>query len=140
MSIQQSINQMLALAAGGAGLYAHSPAGQKAAEIKNLERERDVLEKIIDRGENTQTELGRSADIAERLFQLDPTDKRSETAIEARGKWESHPAAKKAIEKEKNEKNALTSLLNRVDTIESRVSGFEKRKAILKKSRKKGGR
>lgn len=38
-SIQQSMNQMLATAGVAAGFYAHSPEGQRQAQIQHKERQ-----------------------------------------------------------------------------------------------------
>ena len=47
-SIQQSFNQMLMSAQIGAGLYAHSPAGQEAAEVRKLKKNNPKIEKQIE--------------------------------------------------------------------------------------------
>lgn len=48
MSIQQSFNQMLYSGTVAAGLYAHSPQGQKAAKIRGLKQEEAALKKKAD--------------------------------------------------------------------------------------------
>lgn len=45
MTIQQSINQMLYTGTVAAGLYAHSPEGQKQAKLRGLKAEEKILSK-----------------------------------------------------------------------------------------------
>lgn len=52
MSIQQNINQMLGSVTIAAGLYAHSPAGQRYAATKQKQRDLEYLNKEYDRYEN----------------------------------------------------------------------------------------
>jgi hypothetical protein len=51
MSIQQSINQTLGSATIAAGLFAHSPAGQRYAATKQKQRDLEYLNKEYDRYE-----------------------------------------------------------------------------------------
>lgn len=144
MSIQQSINQMLTIAAGGIGLYAHSPEGQKQAEIKKLEKDYQKTEENIEEwSEPVKEEETNIAEFnaklqrerSQRLYQLDPSTERASQLkqdITADPSW--------AFEDPTAEVKALTSLTKRVGDIENRITEFEKRKTLLKKYRNKGGR
>lgn len=69
---------------------------------------------------------------------MDPTEKRAQQLREdLKGDPAWHTEGMKTASKEMQ---ALQSLTKKVGVIESRMTEFEKRKAILKKSRKKGGR
>lgn len=86
-SIQQALNQMLTTAGVGAGIYAHSPAGQKRAELKKKKLHyATTQENLFLVGEYTddpikkqaneeirQTLLHQNTQAAEEVFQLDPT-------------------------------------------------------------------
>ena len=86
-SIQQSFNQILMSAQIGAGLYAHSPAGKEAAELRKLKRDMPKIEKQIElTGENVSAEPSESdkhfteafkagKEQSKRLFELRPTEK-----------------------------------------------------------------
>lgn len=149
MSIQQSFNQMLTIAAGGAALYSRSPG---VVERKQREEQISRLEKAYQRGEKasgeweepTDKEAGpelakemaqHRADLAQQLYELDPTEARYKTLVEDKNAVSSYD-----FTEESKEAKAYASLAKRVETMESKMTEFEKRKAILKKSRKKGGR
>lgn len=86
-SIQQSFNQMLMSAQIGAGLYAHSPAGQEEAEVRKLQRTEPKIQKQIElTGEKVGPEPSAADEAftevfkagtaqAKRLFELRPTEK-----------------------------------------------------------------
>lgn len=86
-SIQQSFNQMLMSAQIGAGLYARSPAGQEAAEVRKLQKNAPKIQKQIElTGENVGPEPSASDEAfteafkagtkqSKRLFELRPTEK-----------------------------------------------------------------
>lgn len=86
-SIQQSFNQILMSAQIGAGLYAHSPVGKEAAEVRKLKRDMPKIEKQIElTGEKVGAEPSESdkhfteafkagKEQSKRLFELRPTEK-----------------------------------------------------------------
>lgn len=104
-SIQQSFNQMLMSAQIGAGLYAHSPAGQEAAEVRKLQRTEPKIQKQIElagekigpessaESEKAFTEVFKtSVQQSKRLFELRPTEKNLaeyQQMSEALEEWES---------------------------------------------------
>lgn len=91
-SIQQAMNQMLATAGVGAGLYAHSPEGQERAHFKQLGKEEkglrlqsDTLSEALEVAETAaeakkvekaiaKTEAS-IADVREKRFKLKPSEK-----------------------------------------------------------------
>lgn len=85
-SIQQSFNQMLMSAQIGAGLYARSPAGQEAAEVRKLQKNAPKIQKQIElTGEKVGPESSASDEAfteafkagtkqSKRLFELRPTE------------------------------------------------------------------
>lgn len=62
MSIQQSFNQMLYSGTIAAGLVAHSPAGQKAAKIRDLKQQEAALQQQYDI-ESSETEFHPDPDV-----------------------------------------------------------------------------
>ena len=109
MTIQSAVNQMLGSTTIAAGLYAHSPAGKKAAEIRDLKR-KEKAENIKADVETEQAELRgedavvpyaeRSkniADIRKRRFELSPSE---DTYKEYRSAQEEVDFATHALETE----------------------------------------
>lgn len=87
MNIQQSFNQALYQTQIGAGLYAHSPAGQERAEISRIQRNMPKTEKQIElAGEAVSPESSAATDRAfteafkqgvqesKRLYELRPSE------------------------------------------------------------------
>lgn len=140
MSIQQSLNQMLMTAQIGAGFYAHSPEGQRQAQIKQLEKEQSLLDKKVAEGISTTEDARRQAEIAEKLFDLNPTPERFDISEEYTGKWQKANEASKYTEdlKATAESKAIESLGSKIDTINERLASFADRKVLLKK--KRGGK
>lgn len=140
MSIQQSLNQMLMTAQIGAGFYAHSPEGQRKAQIKQLEKEQSLLDKKVSEGISSTEDSRRQAEIAEKLFNLNPTPERFDKSEEYSGAWQKAKKSSKYTEdlKATAESKAIESLGSKIDTINERLASFENRKALLKK--KRGGK
>lgn len=110
MNIQQSFNQALYQAQIGAGLYAHSPAGQERAELKAAERnaekagqktteaaiaairnEQDLSKSIFESpiGETIETFGAQELENREKLLKLDPSDKNYQAYLKAKQGMES---------------------------------------------------
>lgn len=96
MSIQQAFNNILMSAQIGAGLYAHSPAGQTTAEIRKVKKaikaeniKADIETEIhedADDGFLEKTYASRTQNIAnlkQRLFELNPTEKGYQNYLKA---------------------------------------------------------
>lgn len=129
-SIQQSINQMLYTGTVGAGLYAHSPAGQKQAKIKSLEKNVKTYNKKIEEGLGSNVDYQKRAELASELFNLDPSEQRLATEEEYTG------ASQKIQEelskaKQKKEAKALESLTARSSEIENQKRNFKERIQLL---------
>lgn len=142
MSIQQAMNNMLFSAQVGAGLYAHSPAGKKQAEIRQLKADYEKTDKTYsDWGEPQEGEehvsdiiVKQQTERAERLAALDPTKENIARASEMRSQYETQEVEdvfKSA------EAKALESLSSRINSLTERLKSFEERKSII---RKKGGK
>lgn len=125
MSIQQSVNQLIGLAATASALYAHSPAGQKAAHIKDLKAKEQVLTEQLTTAEKQraaeETALGGRTDVAgtkgvvgaeteakvyselldvfEERFDLDPTEENLKKITDATIRAEGSAAAAEAKRK-----------------------------------------
>ena len=99
-SIQQSFNQMLSSAQFATGLYAHSPAGKKQAEISEIKRNLPKVEQA--RAQQSEADLpGKAAEeaykenlalgekLSKRLYELQPTEENYRGMIaEAEGREE----------------------------------------------------
>lgn len=140
-SIQQALNNMLSTAGIAAGFYAHSPEGQKHAELRQLEKEQSLLDKKVAEGLSSTEDARKQAEIADKLFNLDPTSERLNISEEYTGKWEKTRKASKQTDdlKATAESKAIESLGSKLDTISERLAAFEKRKVLLK-NRNKGGK
>ena len=143
MSIQQTLNSMLMSAQIGAGLYAHSPAGQKAAEIKQLKSNYEDLEKKYSNWGEAKPGQEHISDIivkqqterAEKLAALQPTKENLERAAEIRGQYETQEIDEAF---QSAETKALKSLSNKIGSLTERLQAFENRKSIIKKKSRGG--
>lgn len=150
MSIQQSINQMLMTAQVGAGFYAHSPSGQRQAEIKKLERnykrvhekEDEWDEPFTPEGEPVQSHLREiQMNTAQRLYELDPSEERYRTLLNERDVYDYYKKQRGLDEPKRTaETEALESISARIDTLTQMASEFNQRKSILSKSARRGGK
>lgn len=104
-NIQQSFNQMLYTGTVAAGLYAHSPTGQKQAKIRGLEREEKILSKKIeplrekDFSEKQDIEEAeklaeRKGDIKKEQYELAPSKARFKAMRDAEKSLKEYTAAK----------------------------------------------
>lgn len=124
MSIQQAMNSMLFSAQVGAGLYAHSPAGQKQAKLQNLETQEKKLNKTL----AIETE---AAELDETL--TGPIEK---VYYEGTKKLENLARERYGLDpSEKGYKN----LLDRISEKQYAKQAWEDRKKILKEN-KRGGK
>ena len=129
-SIQQSINQMLYTGTVGAGLYAHSPEGQKQAKIRGLEKNIKTYNKKIDEGLASNVDYQKRAAVASELVDLDPSEQRLATEEEYTG-------ASQKIQKEldkakqKKEAKALESLTARFNEIKNQKEALKERIQLL---------
>lgn len=126
-SIQQAMNQMLATAGVAAGLYAHSPEGQRKAQIKQTEAAYNKVNDIydtwagpLDAAETEiyekiqQTQLERS----KKLYELDPSEERFKNwkaDIEGTSSYHDFDAPTSSP-KAKAEARAMASLKEKQDT------------------------
>lgn len=84
-SIQQSFNQMLYTGTVGAGLYAHSPEGQRMAKVKELSTEQKVLTKkalIEQEGDLTPANYEKLGELEDKKFNLTGREKYANKAKE----------------------------------------------------------
>ena len=143
MSIQQVMNNMLMSAQIGAGLYAHSPSGQKQAEYRKTKVDYQKAEahevdwRAPKAGEEHISDLlaEQQAKRAEKMAMLKPTQENINRATEDREAYEN--SIEDSSPKKSAETKALESLALKIGSLTDRLSNFEKRKTILKK--KKGG-
>ena len=129
-SIQQSLNQMLMSAQVGAGFYAHTPAAKQKQEIKNLEKQSQAIERArdiqieadIDTPEANaiyQENLEQGSRVAQRLFELDPSEQRyADVRAERAGR-------------EEFEQIMEQQLLRKTEAARSQKEQFELRKKLL---------
>jgi hypothetical protein len=97
--IQQSLNQALYTGTVAAGLYAHSPKGQTKAKINTKEREINTINQKIEQGLATENvDYSKRAELANEIFELDPTQKNLDVSEEYSGE------AQKRIEQLRNQK------------------------------------
>jgi len=114
-NIQQSINQMLYQAQIGAGLYAHSPEGQRTAELRQLKKaaeeagaktteavtaaiknEQNLNKSVFESpvGETIETFGTQEVQNREKLFKLDPSDKNYQAYLKAKKGMEAFQRSK----------------------------------------------
>jgi hypothetical protein len=131
MTIQQSINQMLYTGTVAAGLYAHSPEGQKQAKIRGLERDIKTYNKAIESGTASSTEYQRRATAASQLYELDPSQARSDIEEQYTGEREKlFPSKPMQTDKEKLT-NAINSLTSRLNERNGQKQGLKERIQLL---------
>lgn len=88
-SIQQSLNQTLASTQFAAGLYAHTPAGQKAAKVQEASIAQKTYTKkalIEHEGELTPANYEHLGELEERKFELTGKEKYFNKAMNYYGK------------------------------------------------------
>lgn len=143
MSIQQAMNNMLMTAQVGAGLYAHSPTGQKQAEYRKTKIDYQKAEahevdwREPGSGEETVSDLlaEQQAKRAEKMAMLKPTPENIKRAAEDREAYEA--SMEDYAPKKSAETQAFQSLADKISALTEKLGAFEKRKSILKK--RKGG-
>ena len=117
MTIQQSINQMLYTGTVAAGLYAHSPEGQKQAKLRGLEAEEKILSKktghLREEGfseyqgiEEAEKLAGRKVDIAKEKYALAPSEARFKAMRDAERSLKEYTATKENQKKAFYERKA----------------------------------
>lgn len=121
-SIQQAMNQMLSTAGIAAGFYAHSPEGQRRAEIKQTKKAYNQVEELSPQWEEptNTTEIEATDEIyeiqlarAKKLYNLDPTNEHYQewlTNLERAHPDTKYAVAKKASPKAQAEAKAQASL------------------------------
>jgi chromosome segregation ATPase len=130
-NIQQSLNQMLYTGTVAAGLYAHSPAGQTQAKIRGLERNIKVYNKAIESHTASSTEYQKRAEAASQLYELDPSQERSDIQEQYTGEREKlFPSKPIQTDKEKLT-NAINSLTSRLDEKNGQKQGLKERVQLL---------
>lgn len=131
-SIQQSLNQMLVTAGVGAGLYAQSPAGKEAAEVRNIKRNMPKLEKQIEEASAGVTkEPSASDEMFTKAFEKGV--KQSERLFELRPSAETAAQHKELSEVFKEWEEALSSsMAERQGTLQKQQESLEMRKELLK--------
>lgn len=117
MTIQQSINQMLYTGTVAAGLFAHSPEGQKQAKLRGLEAEEKILSKkaghLLEEGfseyqgiEEAEKLAGRKVDIAKEKYALAPSEARFKAMRDAERSLKEYTATKENQKKAFYERKA----------------------------------
>lgn len=130
-SIQQAMNQMLMTAQWGAGFYAHSPAGQKQAKIRGLEKDIRTYNKAIDQGTASSKQYEQRAAAASQLYELDPSQKRSDLEEEYIGERENKFPSKPIQTDQEKLANAIDSLTSRIGERNDQKQGFKDRIQLL---------
>lgn len=129
-SIQQALNQMLQSAQIGVGLYAHTPEGQKRAEIAGLKKDIPKLEKMREQQAEADIDteaankaygkiLSAEEKAHERLYALDPNRKNYKAMLDV------------AQGREEFEELLEQQYTKRVNTLEAQKSSMEMRKKLL---------
>lgn len=129
-SIQQSLNQILATAGVMSGLYAHSPAGQEAAEVSKIKRD---LPKVL-KAREQQAELDENSEAAEKAYQenLDLGTKMSKRLYELRPTEENYRSMIAEAEGREEYEDILTqSMTKRQNNISEQKKSLDMRKKLL---------
>lgn len=124
MSIQQAMNNMLFSAQVGAGLYAHSPAGQAQAEVKKLEKEKSFLKE-------EQQQVYKTLDEGIKKYPQDPFYSTMKAKAEASYTQKFEDIALR-IHKQRPDTKSFESLKEAIANKNEKKQAFEKRKEALK--------
>lgn len=113
MTIQQSINQMLYTGTVAAGLYAHSPEGQKQAKIRALNDRIKGIEKralIEGEGDISARNYEKMGELEEEKFAISPKEKYFNKAVSYYEKQiEAEESMKKRQAERKKQKQTMTT-------------------------------
>ena len=118
-SIQQSFNQMLMSAQFGAGLYAHSPAGKRMAEVRDIGTEQKVLTKralIEGEGDISPKTYEKLGELEDKKFNLTGREKYFNKAVNY---------YEKQIEAEESLKRRAMEKLNQQEGLKERLNKLE---------------
>ena len=125
-SIQQSLNQMLMSAQLGAGFYAHSPAGKRMAQVRDIETEQKVLtERALVEGEGdiSPKNYKKLGELEEKKFDLTGKEKYFNKAIKY---YEHEVEAEESLKRRAMEKlNQQTALKERLTKLEGGIENGE---------------